>query len=147
MDSDQRPVLNQVNIIARDWDASLAFYRLLGVQVDSGDGYGPDNEARHTAVTVTGAVMRLEFDNPAGVRLFAADAAGVKSPIIGFAYPSAAAVDSVSARLAAAGHAVLQPPYDAFWGARYAIVCDPDGNAVGLMGPRDRSRGYAPTRR
>jgi hypothetical protein len=29
----------------------------------------------------------------------------------------------------------LQPPYDAFWGARYAIVEDPDGIAVGLMSP------------
>ena len=24
----------------------------------------------------------------------------------------------------------LQPPFDAFWGARYAIVEDPDGNPV-----------------
>jgi uncharacterized glyoxalase superfamily protein PhnB len=30
----------------------------------------------------------------------------------------------------------LQAPYDAFWGARYAIIEDPDGVAVGLMSPR-----------
>jgi catechol 2,3-dioxygenase-like lactoylglutathione lyase family enzyme len=29
-------VLNQVNIVARDWDASLAFYRLLGFDPHSG---------------------------------------------------------------------------------------------------------------
>ena len=29
----------------------------------------------------------------------------------------------------------MQPPHDAFWGARYAIVEDPDGIAVGLMSP------------
>ena len=33
-----------------------------------------------------------------------------------------------------------QEPYDAFWGARYAIVEDPDGNAVGLMSPIDPDR-------
>ena len=33
-----------------------------------------------------------------------------------------------------------QPPFDAFWGARYAIVADPDGNDVGLMSPIDESR-------
>ena len=47
-----------------------------------------------------------------------------------------------------------QEPYDAFWGARYAVVSDPDGNGVGIMSPidpaqrrdepRERSR---PTRR
>ena len=33
------------------------------------------------------------------------------------------------------GYAGLQPPHDAFWGARYAIIEDPDGIAVGLMSP------------
>jgi uncharacterized glyoxalase superfamily protein PhnB len=32
-----------------------------------------------------------------------------------------------------AGYRGLQEPYDAFWGARYAIIEDPDGIAVGLM--------------
>jgi hypothetical protein len=32
-------------------------------------------------------------------------------------------------------HPSLQPPYDAFWGARYAIVEDPNGIAVGIMSP------------
>ena len=30
-----------------------------------------------------------------------------------------------------------QEPYDAFWGARYAVVSDPDGNGVGIMSPVD----------
>ena len=38
--------------------------------------------------------------------------------------------------LTAAGHRGLQAPYDAFWGARYAVVEDPDGIAVGLMSPK-----------
>ena len=41
------------------------------------------------------------------------------------------------AALAAEGVAVQQEPYDAFWGARYAVVSDPDGNAVGIMSPVD----------
>ena len=36
-------------------------------------------------------------------------------------------------------------PIDAFWGARYAIVDDPDGNHVGIMGPQDRSHEDVPT--
>jgi uncharacterized glyoxalase superfamily protein PhnB len=34
-----------------------------------------------------------------------------------------------------AGYRGLQEPHDAFWGARYAIIEDPDGIAVGLMSP------------
>jgi uncharacterized glyoxalase superfamily protein PhnB len=37
-----------------------------------------------------------------------------------------------------------QPPYDTFWGARYAIVEDPHGNHVGLMSPSDPARKSAP---
>jgi uncharacterized glyoxalase superfamily protein PhnB len=29
----------------------------------------------------------------------------------------------------------LDEPIDAFWGARYAIIEDPDGIAVGVMSP------------
>ena len=32
------------------------------------------------------------------------------------------------------GH--VRPPFDASWGARYAIVADPDGNDVGQIGPK-----------
>jgi hypothetical protein len=31
-----------------------------------------------------------------------------------------------------AGH---KPPWDAVWGQRYAIVHDPDGNAIDLFSP------------
>jgi uncharacterized glyoxalase superfamily protein PhnB len=31
------------------------------------------------------------------------------------------------------GYRGLQAPYDAFWGARYAVLEDPNGLAVGLM--------------
>jgi len=42
--------------------------------------------------------------------------------------------------LTGAGFRAQQAPYDAFWGARYAVVEDPDGNAVGLMSPSDPDR-------
>ena len=37
-----------------------------------------------------------------------------------------------------------QSPYDAFWGARYAVIEDPDGNAVGIMSPVDPDRRSQP---
>jgi uncharacterized glyoxalase superfamily protein PhnB len=55
--------------------------------------------------------------------------------VLGFEVADRAAVDTIFEALTAAGHRGLQPPYDAFWGARYAIVEDPEGVAVGLMSP------------
>ena len=54
------------------------------------------------------------------------------------------AVDTRYAELTGDGCVGRQPPYDAFWGARYAIVQDPDGRDVGLMSPIDPDRKYQP---
>jgi len=43
-----------------------------------------------------------------------------------------------------AGHRGLREPHDAFWGARYAILEDPDGIAVGLMSPVSDDKRSAP---
>ena len=74
------PLLNQVNLVVRDPDASWAFFALLGIELGQAYEWPPGSGA-----------------------------------------------------------------YDAFWGARYAIVEDPDGHTVGLMGPIDRTRGYIPS--
>lgn len=64
--------------------------------------------------------------------------------MIGFKVASREAVDGIYTDLTSAGYVSQQEPYDAFWGARYAIVEDPSGNAVGLMSPVDPSRRAEP---
>jgi uncharacterized glyoxalase superfamily protein PhnB len=64
--------------------------------------------------------------------------------VIGFALESREAVDDRYAELTSAGYQARQPPFDAFWGARYAIVADPDGNDVGLMSPIEDARRFSP---
>jgi uncharacterized glyoxalase superfamily protein PhnB len=76
--------------------------------------------------------------------LWGDDALGAGAAVIGFSLPSSEAVDEKYRELTAAGYVGRKPPYDAFFGARYALVEDPDGRPVGLMGPRDPSRGYIP---
>jgi hypothetical protein len=44
----------------------------------------------------------------------------------------------------AAGHRSHKAPEDAFWGARYAIVEDPDGTSVGIMSAIDESKRRPP---
>ena len=43
----------------------------------------------------------------------------------------------VAQKLVSLGYDGYKKPWDAFWGQRYAVVHDPDGNAVDLFAPAD----------
>ena len=58
---------------------------------------------------------------------------------IGLELDSPAAVDELYLSVTALGHAGQLAPCDPPWGARFAIVLDPDGNQIGLHSPRDRN--------
>jgi predicted lactoylglutathione lyase len=132
---DPRPLLNQLNLVVRDMEATLAFYRRLGLTVN----VAPDGQ--HAATPMPNGVS-LEFDTTGLVPQFDSGWSGSTggSTVLGFELGSREAVDELYAELTEAGHRSHQRPYDAFWGARYAIVDDPDGNGVGLMSPLDESR-------
>jgi uncharacterized glyoxalase superfamily protein PhnB len=135
-----KAVLNQVNIVAKSFDATLKFYRLVGLEIPEPLAQPPG--ALHATAKAAGGAV-LEIDNEhlggiynAGVR---SKAGGDCRTIIGIALESRQEVDATYARLLAAGHQGRQPPYDAFWGSRYAVVADPEGNDVGLMSPPDEA--------
>jgi catechol 2,3-dioxygenase-like lactoylglutathione lyase family enzyme len=135
--SDDGPNLHMLNVIVGDMAATLDFYRRLGVPV-------PDaSQARggHLQLKMPGG-FSLELDTAESAQLWhagwRADPASA-NVVMGFALPTREAVDERYAELTAAGYQGRQPPYDAHWGARYAIVADPDGNDVGLMSPIDPS--------
>lgn len=140
--SDAAPELHMLNLVVGDTAASVDFYRRLGVELPSGE----EPSDVHVAMRTPGG-FSLELDTAESVRLWhagwRAEPASTRM-VIGFALPSRAAVDDRYAELTAAGYAGRQPPFDAFWGARYAIVADPDGNDVGLMSPMDQARGTWP---
>jgi catechol 2,3-dioxygenase-like lactoylglutathione lyase family enzyme len=52
---------------------------------------------------------------------------------LAFLVDSPAEVDSLYAELTADGYEGHKEPWDAFWGQRYAVLHDPDGNAVELF--------------
>jgi catechol 2,3-dioxygenase-like lactoylglutathione lyase family enzyme len=127
-----------LNVVVRDMDATVEFYRRLGVVLgDAEEMSGP-----HVQLRMPGG-FSLELDSAESARLWhagwRADPSSV-GVVIGFALPSREAVDERYVELTSAGYLGRQPPFDAFWGARYAIVADPDGNDVGLMSPIDESR-------
>lgn len=115
--------------------ATVAFYRRLGVAVEASPG------AEHASFRFPGGMM-LEFDSTDFVGQWDSAWRGVTGggAILGFSVGSRQAVDATYADLTAAGYRGHQPPYDAFWGARYGIVDDPDGHGVGIMSPIEDDR-------
>ena len=140
------PVFHQLNIVADDFDATVAFYRLLGIRIEEAPR-SPDGIRHAKARTAEG--LLLEFDNHVLAQTYNAAWRGSNPgsrTVIGFALATREAVDHRYAQLVDAGYEGLQPPYDAFWGQRYAVVADPGGNHIGLMSPQDdHYRTWPPT--
>ncbi len=145
--SDARPVLKGLNLVAKDMDATLTFYRRLGLDIPEHVVWKTDSGAHHVDIPMPNGVD-LDLDSEALAQAYNAAWREAEAPtarvVIGFSVETREAVDQIYAALTGEGHRGLQPPYDAFWGARYAIIEDPDGNHVGIMSPRDPARQGAP---
>lgn len=131
--------MSQINLIVADMDRTVAFYRVLGLDIEDPPG------SPHVAVTFANG-FSVEFDVSSSVEHWDAgwSRATGGNAVLGLQLDSAELVDQVFAALVAAGHRAHQRPFDAFWGGRYAIVDDPDGHPVGLMGPIDDARKHWP---
>lgn len=135
---------SQVNLIVRDMEASLAFYRRIGLDIPDEAVWRTESGAHHVGIE-TPAAAGFDIDSRHLAHVynqgFEAERGRV---IIGVELESREAVDALWTELMSEGCQGLQPPYDAFWGARYAIVEDPDGNPVGLASPKDPTRRSPP---
>ena len=125
------PRLDLVGIAVADMKRSLDFYRGLGLEFPE----GADDEGH--VETVVGGV-RFAWDT---VEVMQSFDPGWTPPSggsrFGFAFlvDSPAEVDSLYAELVGAGAQGHLEPWDAFWGQRYAVLKDPDGNDVSLFAP------------
>jgi catechol 2,3-dioxygenase-like lactoylglutathione lyase family enzyme len=118
-----------IGIIVEDMAASLAFYRKLGLDIPA-EADGED----HVEVELRGG-MRLAWDDAAMIASYDPPTEVARGHKIGLAFKceDAAEVDSLYADLIAAGYKSHKPPWDAFWGQRYAVICDPDDNHIELF--------------
>ena len=127
----ERPVPDLLTLVVTDMEATVAFYRKLGLEI--GDAMPEWEDVHRSAKSESG--LQLDFDRadfaPAWNRGWKGGPAGA-GVILGFSVASREAVDQLYAELSGAGYRSQQAPYDGFWGARYAVIEDPDGNAVGI---------------
>ena len=121
------PDLNAIGIVASDLGRSIAFYRLLGVEL-------PDEGEGHIEATLPSGT-RFMLDEESVVRSFRPDWTREVGNQLALAFEcsSPAEVDELWARAKAEGFDAEKEPWDAFWGQRYAQLRDPDGVPVDLF--------------
>ena len=119
------PRLEVVELVVSDIKASLAFYRLLGLDI-------PESDEDHVEASLPGG-LRIAWDTEGVIRSFDPEwqpPSGGHRMALAFGVDSPAKVDSVYQQLVDAGYRGHREPWDAFWGQRYAQVYDPDGKTV-----------------
>ena len=124
------PQLNALGIVVSDMARSIAFYRLLGLDV-------PETPDEGHVDTFLPNGVRFMLDTEATVLSFRPDWRRETGNQLGLALEceSPAEVDAVYARVTEAGFHGEKEPWDAFWGQRYAQLQDPDGVPVDLYAP------------
>lgn len=130
--TDTQAVFVGMHLIVEDIDASLAFYRRLGLSV-------PDLEPGgvHVEINVGGVIflalgtVELTKSYDPGYRPRSLPPGSVMQ----FHLAGVGGVDRLYADMTGAGYHGHLAPFDAFWGNRYAEIDDPDGNVVGIHGP------------
>ena len=126
------PRFEVIGLVVTDMARSLAFYRHLGLDLPASADVEP-----HVEVTLPGGML-LAWDTNETIRSFDPSwtpPSGGHGVGLAFVCDSPAEVDAVYAELLAAGYDGHLEPWDAFWGQRYAVVHDPDGNSVDLFAP------------
>ena len=121
------PLLNALGIVVSDMARSIAFYRLLGLDVpETPDGGHVD--------TFLPNGVRLMLDSEDVVRSFRPEWTRETGNQLALAFDcgSPAEVDDLYARVETAGFDAEKEPWDAVWGQRYAQLRDPDGVPIDL---------------
>ena len=128
-----QPRLDMIGIVVEDMARSLAFYGRLGLDLPPEADQQP-----HVDITLPGG-LRLAWDTVETIHSFdpewAPPTGGGPRIALAFRCETPAEVDRVYSELTGLGYDGHKAPWDAFWGMRYAVIHDPDGNGIDLFAP------------
>ena len=124
-----------IDIISKNMAASIDFYRALGVDIPEDKVYVSDGAPQHVDLKFDGNVG-LDIDSDTLTAGYDSGwSVGRTGVVVTFRTDSRADVDALHDHMVGLGHASHLAPIDAFWGARFAVIQDPDGQLVSLMSP------------
>ena len=120
---------DMIGIVVRDMKAALHFYRLLGLEIPEGK-----EDEQHVEVHANG--YRIAWDTLELMQNLYPGWVGTtqgQRMSLAFRCDTADEVDALYRDVLQNGYLGYKEPWDAFWGQRYAVVVDPDGNHVDLF--------------
>ncbi|HEY3140035.1 MAG TPA: VOC family protein [Acidimicrobiales bacterium] len=129
--SDVRANVPFVYLTVDDMARSLTFYQHLGFTFPL-EAFGEP----HVEAELKNGLF-IFWNHIDYVRIYAPDYHPAPHGRAGLAFQleSPAAVDALFHKLNHLGYQVDRTPWDSPWGHRYAIVYDPDGNALNIFAP------------
>jgi uncharacterized glyoxalase superfamily protein PhnB len=126
------PQLNAIGIVVKDMPRALSFYRAMGLAIPAESDSEPHVEAE------VNSGLKILWDRIDVVRSFDPEwtpPTGGARVGLAFQMDSPNEVNALYKSLVEAGFEGHKEPWDAFWGQRYALIRDPDGNSVDLYAP------------
>ena len=130
-----------IDIVSRNFAKSVNFYRALGVDILDEKIWSDDKGPQHVDIDLGGGVG-FDIDSEELTigysPKWAESAAAGAAAMVSFRVDSREDVDALHDHLVSLGHPSHLAPWDAFWGARFSIVVDPDGNHVSIMSPMEQ---------
>ena len=125
---------DMVGMVVADIAATLDFYRTLGLDIPT----GVEGEDYVEVITPNG--YRLSWNHIDMVKSLDPEWVEPVGQRISLAFKcdSPGEVDDLYRRVVEQGYTGHKEPWDAFWGQRYAVVKDPDGNTVDLFAPLEQ---------
>lgn len=119
-------------LFVSDLQATTSFYRALGLHVDAiSDDFARATWSEKVVLEFGTTTLTSSYDPNFQEPGF------LSKSTINFEVDSEQAVDDRYTELTSLGYPGHLAPISAPWGARFAIIEDPDGNFVGLHSPRD----------
>ncbi|WP_336296603.1 VOC family protein [Bacillus pinisoli] len=120
--------LDMVGIVVNDMKISLEFYRTLGFDIP----LQADLE-QHVEIEQDG--VRFAFDTVEIAKMVYGE---LLTPVghrveLAFKCNNAEELNKLYNKIVENGYEIHREPWDAFWGQRYAVIVDPDGNLVSLF--------------
>ena len=122
--------LSQVNLVVSDLERSRRFYGRFGWS------FRAMGDQALIAEVPGGLLVALHLPGFTKTWNESSDGSTGGAAVLDVSVPDRESVDRLHAAFIDDGRRSHQAPIDAFFGPRYAIVEDPDGNLVGLKSPR-----------
>jgi hypothetical protein len=136
------PRFGSVNVIVDDVAAAAQFLADLGVELEP---TLPEWAVHHRSFAADVSDFDADIDSPSFATWWGGvPTDGVPRLVVNLRVDAREDVDRLHRRGLDAGAVELKPPFDAFWGARYAVMLAPGPLCLGVMSVPEPERRTSP---